>query len=78
MKDKKMNMNLKPIIIAELTALELGGFAHLVPEIEKEMAAEAEAAVRKLVARACDRVLRNARKKTKKPAPEKEITLELL
>ena len=77
-KNMLMNMNLKTIISSELAALGLGSFAHLAPEIEKEIAADAEAAVRKLVARGCDRVLRNARQKTKKPATEKEITLELL
>lgn len=71
-------MNIKLIISSELAALGLGSFAHLVPEIEKEIAADAEAVMRKLVARGCSRVLRNAGKKTKKPAKEKEITLELL
>jgi hypothetical protein len=77
-----MSLNLKPIITSELTVLELGEYAHLAPAIEKEIAAEAEAAVRKLVARGCDRVLRNARKKTKqqpaKTEEEKEHVLDLI
>jgi hypothetical protein len=60
------NLNLKPVITAQLAELELGGFAHLAPQIEAEIETAAEAAVRKLVGPGCDRVLREARKKTRK------------
>jgi hypothetical protein len=60
------NMNLKPVITAQLAELGLGGFAHLAGEIEEQISADAEAAVRKLVGPGCDRVLREARKKTRK------------
>ena len=62
----KGNMNLKPLITAELETLGLGGFTHLAPQIEAEIEAAAETAVRKLVGPGCDRVLREARKKTRK------------
>ena len=59
-------MNLKTVITEQLTKLGLGSFAHLAPQIEAEIEADAEAAVRKLVGPGCDRVLREARKKTRK------------
>jgi len=67
MKENSMpSMNLKPVIVAQLGTLGLGSFAHLAPQIEAEIEADAEAAVRKLVGPGCDRVLREARKKTRK------------
>ena len=55
-------MNVKTIITSQLDALGLGKFNNLADDIAKEIEADVEAKIRKMVAPGFDRVCRRVRK----------------
>ncbi len=65
-------MNLPKIVASQLTDLGLGKFISLTEDIVKDIESEVEIKVRKMVAKAFDRVCKQARQSANKPKGNNE------